>query len=226
MKIFVNSLTLIRILATFILPFVWKVLSPIHLIIFVSLILLTDFFDGLFARTFNVRTLFGSLLDMTADKVFGIVMILIVAIYFPIYYIIAILEILIALVNVSAALMGARAKSSFIGRVKMWVLGVSTVFGIIFIFHSDLLNIPYIKPILNFIINNEENLLLPSVFITAGSEIMIFIDYTFKMFKELKNNKSKIKYVFKPTNEIIEALFDTEYYLSNKNMPLSKHFLK
>ena len=226
MKIFVNSLTSIRILATLILPIVWKFLPPIYLMVFVSLVLLTDFFDGLFARIFNVRTLFGSLLDMTADKVFGIVMILIVAIYFPIYYIIAILELLIALVNVSAALMGARTKSSFIGRVKMWVLGVSTVFGIIFIFHNDLLNIQYIKPILNFIINNEENLLLPSVFVTVGAEIMIVIDYAFKMFKELKNNKSKIKYVFKPVNEIIEALFDTEYYLANKNMPLSKHFLK
>ena len=86
MKVFVNSLTLIRLLATFILPFVWRILSPLGIIIFVSCVLLTDFFDGLFARTFHVQSLFGSLLDTIADKVFGIVIILIVAIYYPIYY--------------------------------------------------------------------------------------------------------------------------------------------
>ena len=225
MKAFVNFLTLIRLLATFILPFVWQVLTPVGIIIFVASVLLTDFFDGLFARTFHVQSLFGSLLDTVADKVFGIVIILIVAIYYPIYYIIAVLEILIALINVVAALIGLRTKSSFIGRAKMWVLGVSTVMGIIFIFQADLLKITIIKPVLQIILANKD-ILLASVFLTAGSEIMVAIDYAIKMLKDLKVNKRKIKYVFKTSEQLKHVLFDTKYYLANKDVPVSKHLLK
>lgn len=225
MKIFVNSLTLIRLLVTFTLPFVWRILSPLGIIIFVSCVLLTDFFDGLFARTFHVQSLFGSLLDTVADKVFGIVIILIVAIYYPIYYIIAVLEILIALINVIAASIGLRTKSSFIGRAKMWVLGISTVMGIIYIFQTDLLKITFIKPLLDLILANKDTL-MASVFLTAGSEIMVGIDYVRKLSREFKESQNKIKYDFKTKEELRHVLFDTEYYLSNKEMPMSKHLLK
>lgn len=225
MKVFVNSLTLIRLLATFILPFVWRILSPLGIIVFVASVLLTDFFDGFFARTFHVQSLFGSLLDTIADKVFGIVIILIVAIYYPIYYIIAVLEIQIAIINTIAAFMGLRTKSSFIGRAKMWVLGVSTVMGIIFIFSSDLLKITAIKPVLDVILANKD-ILLASVFLTTGAEIMVAIDYVIKMLKELRVNKSKIKYDFKNSEDIKHVLFDTKYYLTHKNMSMSKHLLK
>ncbi|MBO5475405.1 MAG: CDP-alcohol phosphatidyltransferase family protein [Bacilli bacterium] len=225
MKVFVNSLTLIRLLATFILPFVWRILSPLGIIIFVSCVLLTDFFDGLFARTFHVQSLFGSLLDTIADKVFGIVIILIVAIYYPIYYIIAILEIIIALINVVAASIGLRTKSSFIGRAKMWVLGISTVMGIIYIFQTDLIKIAFLKPVLDLILANKD-ILMASVFLTAGSEIMVGIDYVRKLTKEFKESQNKIKYNFKTSEELKHILFDTEYYLANKEMPMSKHLLK
>lgn len=225
MKVFVNALTLIRLLATFILPFVWRILSPLGIIIFVSCVLLTDFFDGLFARTFHVQSLFGSVLDTVADKVFGIVIILIVAIYYPIYYIIAALEIIIALINVIAALIGLKTKSSFIGRAKMWVLGISTVMGIIYIFQTYLLDITFIKPLIEFVLSDKD-ILMASVFLTAGSEIMVAIDYVIKLSKQYKANNTKIKYDFKSNDELKHVLFDTNYYLSNKGMPLSKHLLK
>ena len=74
MKIFVNALTIIRILATIILPLLWIYIPPIYLLIFVIIILLTDVFDGVLARRFHVQSLFGTLMDAIADKIFGIIL--------------------------------------------------------------------------------------------------------------------------------------------------------
>ena len=71
-KIFVNALTIIRLLATFVLPFIWRLTSPLCIFIFVVTILLTDMLDGIFARSFHVQSLFGSILDAVADKTLGV----------------------------------------------------------------------------------------------------------------------------------------------------------
>lgn len=226
MKKFVNFLTIIRIVATFILPFIWRVLNPFLIIVFVSLVLLTDFFDGLLARKFHVQSLFGSLLDTVADKVFGIVIVLIIALYFPIYYIILVLEASIALINLLAAFRGATTKSSFLGRAKMWVLGIAIVFAMISIFQNDLLNVGFLNTLVSLIVDNQELIISSSVFVTAGSELMIVIDYSRRIIKELKNKSEKIVYNFKSEKELKYVLFDTEYYLSHKNLPYSKHLLK
>lgn len=103
MKKFVNILTISRLLATFLLPFVWNYLRPLYILIFVALVLITDFLDGLLARKFHVQSLFGTIMDVVADKVFGIIIIIIVATHLPIFYIPLLLEIGIALINFSAA---------------------------------------------------------------------------------------------------------------------------
>lgn len=226
MKKFVNILTFMRIIATFILPFIWRVLNPLTIIIFVILVLLTDFFDGFLARKFHVQTLFGNILDTVADKVFGIVIILIVSLYYPLYYTIVVLESIIAIVNVIAALKGATTKSSFLGRAKMWVLGVSTVFAIVAIFQKDLLSTNFLKNIISYIIESEELLIPSSVFVTVGCELMVITDYVRHILKELRNKNEKLVYQFKEEKELKHVLFDTEYFLSHKDIPISKHLLK
>lgn len=229
MKIFVNVLTIIRLLATFILPVLWTFLSPITLIVVVALILLTDFFDGMLARKFHVQTLFGSIADAVADKMFGIIILLIIARYQNLFYIPVVLEIVIALINVTAAFLGATTKSSFIGKSKMWLLGLATICGIVAIFETDIINfvnINFISNALEVFSSNTEVFLLASVFLTAGAEIMVTIDYSRNILKELKQNPDKIEYNFKTNTSLKKALFDTEYYLKNKNKSLSKHLLK
>ena len=39
-------------------------------------------------------------------------------------------------------------------------------------------------------------------------------------------SKKIIKYNFKEKKELMKVLFDTKYYLNNKDLPYSKHFLK
>lgn len=224
MKKFVNFLTILRIIATLILPIMWNIFDSWTILIFVSTILLTDFFDGFLARTFHVQSLFGSVADSVADKVFGIVLLLIVAAIFPIYYCLVIFECIIAGINIYAAFRGATTKSTFLGKFKMWLLGISTVFGLIIMFESSLIS--YDVSLINLVINNKDILLASSVLVTSGSELMVVLDYSRHIIKELKSEKPKFKYRFKDDERLMFVLFDTEYFLSHKELPLSKHLLR
>lgn len=224
MKKFVNALTITRLLATFIIPILWYNINPIYLIVLVSLILLTDFLDGFFARTFHVQSLFGKIMDVVADKSFGIMIIIILAGKNPIFYLPLCLEIIIALINTLAFLFGARTKSSFLGRTKMWFLGISIFFGILSIFKSEILDVIPIEFLFNFInylASNINNIIFGSVFLTAGTEFMVSIDYLRRILKELNNKNEKIKYKFKPKEELKLVLFDTDHYLKHKYEPIS-----
>ncbi|MCX4365646.1 MAG: CDP-alcohol phosphatidyltransferase family protein [Bacilli bacterium] len=224
MKKFVNFLTLLRIIATLVLPIIWHIFDSWTILIFVSIILLTDFFDGFLARTFHVQSLFGSIADSVADKIFGIVLLLIVAGIFPIYYSLVIFEAIIAGINIYAALRGATTKSTFLGKFKMWLLGISTVFGLVIMFEHSLTT--YDVPLINSIIENKDVLLVSSVLITSGSELMVVLDYSRHIIKELRSEKPKFKYRFKDDERLMYVLFDTDYFLSHKDLPLSKHLLK
>ena len=229
MKILVNVLTLLRLLATFLLPVIWKLFSPSKILIFVICILFTDFLDGFLARKFNVSTLLGSILDCLADKLFGIAIILVIATYYKSFYIVLLMELIIASINVIAAFRGAKTSSSMLGRVKMWVLGLAIVISMISIFkynlmnfiHADLLN-TWLKTFIEY----ENIVVLFGSSITVGAQMMVAIDYLIRIMKELKENNEKIKYDFKSNKELKYVLLNHKYYVDNKNKSLSWHFLK
>ena len=229
MKKFVNSLTMTRVIATLLLPILWKLLNPIALLTVVVLILLTDFFDGFLARKFKVQTLFGSIADQVADKMFGIMMLLIIGIYKPLFYLVAIMEIAIAVINVLGGVRGARTNSSFLGKTKMWVLGAASTFAIIAIFDKQLyqaIDINWVKDAIEFFWKYEENFVASLALITIGAQVMVSVDYAKGIKQEITGNKKIIKYNFKEKKELMKVLFDTKYYLNNKDLPYSKHFLK
>lgn len=229
MKRFVNSLTITRIIGTIILPFLWVYLDPAIFLILVSLILITDFFDGFLARKFNVQTLFGSLLDIIADKVFGIMLLIIIGNYEPIFYLVASLEVAIALINITAAIKGATTYSSYLGKIKMWILGVATLAALLTIFDEQLyqtIDIQFIKTIVSNYMKNEEMITIVIASMTIGAQLMVAIDYLKRISKEIKDSPKKIKYKLKDNEELEKVLFDTKYYLKNKKLPLSKHLLK
>lgn len=229
MKIFVNILTIIRLISTFILPIIWKKFSPLWILIFVICILLTDFLDGFLARKFKVSTLLGSILDCFADKLFGIAIILVIATYYKSFYLVLMMELVIAGINVIAAFKGAYTKSSFLGRAKMWILGLAIIIDMISIFKYNLMNfiqIKFLNAWLNIFVTYEDIIVLFGASITVGAQIMVALDYLIRIVKEIKANNKKIKYDFKTNKELIFVLTNTDYYLKNKDKSLSKHFLK
>ena len=76
----------------------------------------------------------------------------------------------------------------------MWFLGIAIFFGILNIYSSEILNIVTIKPLydlFNILVVNIDSLIFSSVFLTAGSEFMVAIDYSRHIMKDL--NKKNIK---------------------------------
>ena len=224
MKVFVNGLTLSRIFGTLLLPILFQFCSPLITLIIIAALLSTDFFDGMLARKFKVQSIFGQIADQIADKVFGIVLLLIMASYYNLFYFIFGLEVAIATVNFLAALRGATTLSSFLGKFKTWLTSVCMLVGL-FGYYQDRLNMKLLAKPLEVYAANEETILIVCISITIGVQITVLIDYIRHITKELSIKKPKITYRFKEKDKLKRVLFDTSYYNRYKGEPLSKLLL-
>lgn len=245
-KIIVNGLTLSRVAGTIAMPLMINTLSaPIFLLV-VAAILFTDCLDGILARHWKVSTIFGSLLDMGADKLFGFAVLITLSTMYPIMSIPLILETLIAGVNIKAAENNSVAKSSEIGRIKTWVMGLSMCSLLMTGLSPELatslesVNIQTISPamnellylikeignkVLNFVNQNKQT--IESIAATASitAESIVATDYTIKAIKgkDKNSNTYKIAELIKNKKFVEYAkkvLFDENYYKETKDMPI------
>ena len=245
-KIIVNGLTLSRVAGTIAMPLMVNTLSaPIFLLV-VAAILFTDCLDGILARHWKVSTIFGSLLDMGADKLFGFAVLITLSTMYPIMSIPLILETLIAGVNIKAAENNSVAKSSEIGRIKTWVMGLSMCSLLMTGLSPELatslerVNIQTISPVMNELLNlikeignkvlnfvNQNKQTIESIAATASitAESIVATDYTIKAIKgkDKNSNTYKIAELIKNKKFVEYAkkvLFDENYYKETKDMPI------
>ncbi|MDD4705902.1 MAG: CDP-alcohol phosphatidyltransferase family protein [Bacilli bacterium] len=226
-KIIVNSITMIRVIGTFLLPVASVILSTWGLIIYLICLLLTDAIDGFLARKLNSSTLFGSLLDTIADKLLGIAALAVLTKYYYIMLLPIIIETLIMIINTRGALRGAITESSAIGKIKTWILGIAIVLGFLTISSPELinnLNNNLLSTILNYINDNNYSIMNILASITAGAGLIVAYDYNNQIRKDTIKAKEKgfeIKNIkFKKKKELLFALFDTEFYINTRNEPL------
>ena len=177
-KIIVNGITFTRVLATFSMPFLVSSLTATQFLLLIGSILLTDFVDGQLARRFGVSTMFGSLLDMGSDKLFGMALLLVLSFTYPVMAIPLALELGIGYINTKSVLKGNKAKSSMIGKSKMWIVGLST---------ASLLMIGATPEISEYLSNVTVN---PYSFCPRATEKIL--DYLKKLFEFVNNNKEII----------------------------------
>lgn len=245
-KIIVNSLTLSRVFGTIAMPVLFNALSaPIFLLV-VAAILFTDCLDGILARHWKVSTIFGSLLDMGADKLFGFAVLITLSTMYPIMSIPLVLETLIAGVNIKAAENNSVAKSSEIGRIKTWVMGLSMCSLLLTGLSPELatslesVNIQTISPAMNELLNlikeignkvlnfvNQNKQTIESIATTASitAESIVATDYTIKAIKgkDKNTNTYKIAELLKNKKFVEYAkkvLLDEKYYNETKDMPI------
>ena len=218
MKIFVNVLTLLRIFGTLFLPLIWATHIIPLIITYVVILLATDSFDGFLARKFHVQTLFGQMADTIADKVLGIVLLIIAATSKKLFLTILILELLIALINTLAFFGSLKVKSSFLGKCKTWILSIAIVFGLMNVL-SDRMPQIYLE--------YKDNLLMATTFAALGAQIIVLLDYAKHFHNQIKQDtKLKFKHKIKEKEELKKALFDTEECLNNKDKPLIDQLTK
>lgn len=232
--IIVNSVTMTRVIGTFILPFISLKLSPGELVIYVGLLLLTDAIDGLLARRLNASTVFGSVLDATADKLLGIACLAVLSQKYPIMLLPILTEAIITIINMRGAIGGSTTESSFLGKIKTWVLGLGIVLGFATIYINEIIvgvnNSTVLGSIIiTFLENlaiNQEIIMAIIASITVGAGIIVSCDYQNKVKIEMKKAADEgfafNKLVLKQKKDLLYALFDEEYYQKTKGMPIAK----
>lgn len=198
-KCIVNGMSFVRVITTLLMPILCTFMSSFSFMILIGVVLFTDFLDGKLARHWDVCTLFGSLLDMGADKLLGITLLIILAFSYPLMAIPAGLEVLIGTINVKSILKGNKAKSKWTGKIKMGVCFVS-ILSLLMIGASPEISVllqntegsvkDFFKTIVDFFIDNKEiieNTVIPA---TIVAETATIVDYA-NDYKKLKDNDSK-----------------------------------
>lgn len=239
-KIIVNGLTLSRAVSALILPFLYSYLSVPVFLILVASILFTDCVDGFLAKKcWKVSTIFGSLADMGADKLFGFSILSILSTMYPIMCIPLLLEVSIFFTNSISASHGAVAKSSEIGRFKTLIVGISVCLLFITGLNTELITsleslkvsdfgmtiYNNIKPILDKIIANKSVVESAATTATITSEAVVLSDYLIKSIKQANKSDKIYKMAEYLKNKeylsyIKKVLFDEKYYQETKDMSL------
>ena len=133
-----NLLTLSRFFSPFILLPLYYLNKTILFITVIILFCLTDTFDGYFARKYNSTSLFGRYLDAVVDKIFALT--LLIPVLSKPLFIILIIEIIIALVNLYKFYKNLNPKTKYIGKIKTTFLFV--LIGLLYL--NKFIVIPYI----------------------------------------------------------------------------------
>ncbi|MBQ3020931.1 MAG: CDP-alcohol phosphatidyltransferase family protein [Bacilli bacterium] len=244
-KIIVNTITSTRVIGTVLMPILFNTLSSGVFLLVVSAILFTDFVDGILARRWGVSTVFGSILDMTADKVFGIVILIVLSTMYPIMTIPLALETIIAGINYKGMMKGTVGKSSELGRIKMWVMGLS-IFSLLLTglgpeLIENLKNVKIDKNSLEYLVNSKDitlNVLeeveknkdvIKNVAVSSAiiSESIVAVDYFIKSIKKVDKDSKiyKIADLIKNKEYIKSILFNEKYYEETKDLPLIKKLI-
>ncbi len=223
-KIIVNSLTLSRVVGTLLLPILFNLLSAPAFLITISILYCTDLLDGLFAkRIFKVKTIGGAILDMTADKLLGFGVLIILSGMYPIMSIPLILELLIASVNIIGGTKGNNNKSSEIGRIKTVIVGLSLCSLLLLGLSNEIIEcINNIKIIdfIKFVQKNKNSIKDVATTATLVSEGIVLTDYSLKAFKknekkvtleELKELKKQLLSNLKEKSFYTDKLFNEKY---------------
>lgn len=220
--IFVNTITLIRLIGALLLPFIYHKYGASIVSLSIIIIFLTDAIDGFLARKLNVSTFFGSMLDGLSDKLLNVVSFVILGLEYDIMLTPLILEISILYTIYSTYRYGGNIQSSRIGKIKTIILDVFVVLSFV------LLSLPALK--INTFKNYNEEIISVFALIIIISCLLALYDYLKKNKKARSNPKCfEIKHQEKnkkPLKLILKQLFDTNYYLKHKDESILKQFYK
>lgn len=204
LKIFVNIITIIRLIGSFVLIPIYKIYGLKTVSIFTLTLFLTDLIDGFLARKFKVSTFFGSTMDGLSDKCLGIISLAVLSSVSHLMIIPLILEILILIALFIAYKNGGNIKSSKIGKIKTWALGISVVGS-------------FIVALYNY--NTIELISYLGAFATTFG-LLTLIDYiahayhSFKLRNKIVVIKDRER---KSIKEIFRDAWDCDFYLKHKN---------
>ena len=243
--ILVNTITAIRLIATFLLIpitvfYGYYVTGIIGIIIY-----FTDFLDGYLARKWRVSTFFGAFLDGMADKIFTVIFIAILTFKIPWMIVPLLMEVIILIIGYNTAFKGNNIHSLAIGKIKTVVLDVLMIASFIVADFNNFKNIflSFITDLSKYKIN-----IFLTIFIVIIVVFQIFTLMSY-LFNDIKNSKNNIEYqkilseskslkdminkrknitkkLYKELKNNKKLLFDSQYYYKHKNDNIKDLLLK
>lgn len=191
MLIFVNLLTTIRVIGTICLLPIYLNYGGMVTGLLALGCYLTDLIDGILARKFKVATFFGSIFDGIADKLFSVANLLVLFTItryalFPIFC-----EIIIVLIQSYKFSKNINVQSSFTGKAKTLVMGLTVI---LLYFIIDIKSLTFLpEGIINSIhAFNQSNLFILVFLPLFIFEIATIISYLTFVKTFDKNEKVKI----------------------------------
>lgn len=251
-KILVNLITGIRSLGSIAIIPIFLNLGAFATGISAIIFFLTDFIDGKLARKLKVQSFFGSLLDALSDKTFGIVCLIILSTINPAFLTIIFTELFISYINYKSLQRGNNTQSSMAGKIKTFFLA-GTIVGSFFSIGAptlkEVLNYANVKALNNLLEINPLILTTCLIVPTLISNVFVAADYSVKAQKQDKKRAEDISKIeqnitniasernklllekeqikkLKSKPELLHDLFDTEFYLENKDGSIKKLFYK
>lgn len=251
-KILVNLITGIRSLGTIAIIPIFLKLGSLTAGLSAIVFFLTDFIDGKLARKLKVQSFFGSLLDGLSDKAFGIVCLILLSTVNPIFLSIIFTELFILYINYKSLKRGNNAQSSMAGKIKTFFLAATIVGGFFCLGAPTLKEILNYANVTSFNHLLETNPLILTTCLavpTLATNIFVAADYSIKAQKQDKKREEEINKItkditaiekckeklleekeqiaqLKSKQELLHDLFDTDFYIQNKDKGIKKLFYK
>ena len=183
--LFINALTLIRIIGTIVLIPIYQQFGGMIVGIVSLICYLTDSIDGILARHWKVSTFFGAFFDGLADKLFTIINFVVLYMITPYALISIIFEIAITLIQFIKFTNKYNVQSNIIGKSKVWVLAFCVVLTFIVsdINSMTILALKFREAIISIPVKTLYFwLLFPAILMEA----LTFISYVLEIFKPKK----------------------------------------
>ena len=223
--IIINSITAIRLIGAFLLPFIYHKYGPNFTSIFIICLFLSDTIDGFLARKLKCSTFFGSIMDASSDKLLNFISFIILGLEYNIMFAPLIVEICILYTIYSTYRYGGNIQSSITGKIKTIILDICVILCFI------LMSLPIFKiksEFINYLIENTNNYSILLGIITLISCLVALTDYMMKN-KDARTNPKCMNIKYEEKNRksiklIIKQLFDTNYYIKHKDEPIMKQF--
>lgn len=196
-----NILTSFRIVAIPFIIYLGIFDHYILLIILAALVALTDSFDGMLARKWNVVSELGGVLDAVADKLLAISLLIILIYKNHSYFYILILECVIGFINAFFYVKKGVGTSLLVGKLKTWFIFISIIIGFVGL-------ILPITPYVNI-----------AIYLTFGLQIVTFISYIIFWININKDRKKKLLNDYVEYYEIVEPILTNSEFKKRKEYP-------
>lgn len=147
-----NILTSIRIILTPFIIYLSYANNIVGAIILIVVASISDMFDGMIARKFNLTSDLGAKLDTISDKLFAGCLVISLIIKNKLFIFCLIGELLIATINLVAYFKKFNPKTKYIGKVKTTILFITVGLGFLSLLISNIELLVNIFIIISFIL--------------------------------------------------------------------------